>query len=66
MLGVDVEGVKRSATRPGFVPIAKRWVVEQVSGALMLHRRLTREYESRPESSVSRTLWPRPPTSCAG
>jgi hypothetical protein len=24
---------------------------------LMLHRRLTREYESRPESSVSRTLW---------
>jgi len=23
----------------------------------MLHRRLVREYESRPESSVSRTLW---------
>jgi hypothetical protein len=31
--------------------------VEQVYGTLMLHRRLVREYESRPESSVSRTLW---------
>jgi len=26
-------------------------------GTLMLHRRLVREHESRPESSVSRTLW---------
>jgi hypothetical protein len=51
------EVVKRSDTRPGFVPIAKRWVVEQVNVTLMLHRRLVREYESRPESSVSRTLW---------
>jgi transposase len=57
VLGVDVEVVKRSDTKPGFVPIAKRWVVEQVNGTLMLHRRLVREYESRPESSVSRTLW---------
>ena len=57
LLGVDVEVVKRSDTKPGFVPIAKRWVVEQVNGTLMLHRRLVREYESRPESSVSRTLW---------
>ena len=44
-------------TLPGFVPIAKRWVVEQTNDTLMLHRRLVREYESRPESSVSRTLW---------
>jgi transposase len=57
VLGIDVEVVKRSDTKPGFVPIAKRWVVEQVNGTLMLHRRLVREYESRPESSVSRTLW---------
>jgi len=57
VLGVDVEVVKRSDTKPGFVPIAKRWVVEQVNGTLMLHRRLVREYESRPESSVSRALW---------
>jgi hypothetical protein len=39
------------------VPVKKRWIVEQVYGTLMLHRRLAREYESRPESSVSRTLW---------
>lgn len=57
VLGIDVEVVKRSDTRPGFVPIRKRWIVEQVNGTLMLHRRLVREYESRPESAVSRTLW---------
>lgn len=57
VLGVDVEVVKRSDTRPGFVPIHKRWIVEQVNGTLMLHRRLVREYESRPESAVSHTLW---------
>lgn len=48
VLGIDVEVVKRSDVRPGFVPVKKRWLVEQVNGTLMLHRRLTREYESRP------------------
>jgi transposase len=57
VLGIDVEVVKRCDVKPGFVPIAKRWVVEQTNGTMMLHRRLAREYESRPESSVSRTLW---------
>nr|WP_244162172.1 transposase [Micromonospora eburnea] len=56
VLGIDVEIVKRSDTGQGFVPVRKRWIVEQVNGTLMLHRRLAREYESRPESSVSRTL----------
>ncbi len=57
VLGIDIEVVKRSDTRPGFVPIRRRWIVEQTYGSLMLHRRLVREYESRPESSTSRTLW---------
>jgi transposase len=57
VLGVDIEVVKRSDTQPGFVPVKHRWVVEQTNGTLMLHRRLTREYESRTASSVSRTLW---------
>ncbi|MDG4769470.1 IS5 family transposase [Solwaraspora sp. WMMD792] len=57
VLGVDVEVVKRADTRPGFVPVRRRWIVEQTLGTLMLHRRLVREYESRPESSVSRTWW---------
>nr|WP_244235850.1 IS5 family transposase [Micromonospora inaquosa] len=55
--GIDVEQVKRSDTTAGFVPIARRWVVEQTNGTLMLHRRLVREYESRPASAVSRTWW---------
>ncbi|BCL12653.1 IS5 family transposase [Micromonospora sagamiensis] len=57
VLGVDVEVVKRSDSRPGFVPVRRRWIVEQTYGTLMLHRRLVRDYESRPESAVSRTLW---------
>lgn len=55
--GIAVEQVKRSDTRPGFVPVAHRWVVERTHGTLMMHRRLTREYDSLPASSVSHTLW---------
>lgn len=57
VLGITVEQVKRSDTRPGFVPVAHRWVVERTHGTLTLHRRLVREYEIRPASSVSHTLW---------
>jgi hypothetical protein len=57
VLGIDIEAVRRSDARPGFVPVKKRWIVEQVNGTLMLHRRLVHEYESRTASSVSRTLW---------
>lgn len=57
LLGIDVEQVKRSDHQPGFVPVKRRWVVEQTNGTLMLHRRLVRDYESRPTSSVSRTFW---------
>ena len=57
VLGIDVEQVKRSDTTSGFIPVKRRWVVEQTHGTLMLHRRLTREYETRTASSVSRTLW---------
>lgn len=55
--GIDVEQVLRSDTTAGFVPVKRRWVVEQTNGTLMLHRRLVREYESRPASAVSRTWW---------
>ena len=57
VLGIDVEQVKRSDTGQGFVPIKRRWVVEQTHGTLMLHRRLVREYETRTASSVSHTFW---------
>ena len=55
--GIDVEQVKRADTQPGFVPVKRRWVVEQTNGTLMLHRRLVRDYETSPASSVSHTLW---------
>jgi hypothetical protein len=31
--------------------------VEQVNGTLMLHRRLAREYDHRPDTSASRVYW---------
>ncbi|MFD9429133.1 hypothetical protein ACFWCW_42315, partial [Streptomyces sp. NPDC060054] len=38
----------------GFVPQAKRWVVEQINGIPMLQRRLVRDYEHLTSSSASR------------
>ena len=54
VLGITVEQVKRSDTRPGFVPVAKRWVIEQTHGTLMLHRRLVRGYEILPAETMNR------------
>jgi transposase len=56
-LGVDVEIVERNPQDTGFVPQPIRWRVEQTLGILMLHRRLVRDYESRPASSESRVYW---------
>ncbi|ADL47598.1 IS5 family transposase [Micromonospora aurantiaca (nom. illeg.)] len=56
-LGLIIAVVVTAASVTDFVPVRKRWIVEQTCGTLMLHRRLVREYESRPESAVSRTLW---------
>ncbi|WTF99971.1 hypothetical protein OHA04_12565 [Streptomyces sp. NBC_01590] len=54
-----VEIVERNPTDKGtgFVPQAKRWIVEQTLGILMLFRRLVRDYEGRPASSESRVRW---------
>ncbi|MFD7180063.1 IS5 family transposase [Streptomyces sp. NPDC056637] len=58
-VGIDVEIVERNPTDKGtgFVPQAKRWIVEQTLGTLMLFRRLVRDYESRSASSGSRVRW---------
>ncbi|MFG2557289.1 IS5 family transposase [Streptomyces sp. NPDC048581] len=55
--GIDVEIVERNPAQSGFVPQAKRWIVEQTNGILMFYRRLVRDYEHRPASSRSRVLW---------
>ncbi len=56
-LGIDVEIVERNPQDAGFVPLSKRWRVEQTYGILILHRRLVRDYEHRPSSSASRVYW---------
>jgi transposase len=50
-LGIDVEVVRRDPTTRGFTPLPRRWVAERTLGWLMLHRRLTRDYEARPDRS---------------
>jgi transposase len=56
-LGIDVEIVQREPGARGFTPEPKRWVVEQTFGTLLLHRRLVRDYETRPASSVAMIHW---------
>jgi transposase len=56
-VGIDVQVVERNPADKGFVPQAKRWVVEQTFGILSFRRRLVRDYEHRPASSVSRVYW---------
>ena len=56
-MGIDVQVVERNPADKGFVPQAKRWVVEQTFGILSFHRRLVRDCEHSPASSVSRVYW---------
>ena len=56
-LGIDVEIVQRNPDQRGFVPQAKRWVVERAYGILSRFRRLVREYDHRPQTSRSRVYW---------
>jgi transposase len=50
-LGIDVEIVRREPGTRGFAALPRRWVAERTLGWLMLHRRLTRDYETLPASS---------------
>ncbi|MGW2476911.1 hypothetical protein [Streptomyces sp. NPDC001665] len=56
-VGIKVEVVECNPAQTGFVPQAKRWVVERAYGILMLHRRLVRDHEHLPRSSESRVYW---------
>ncbi|MBO3753234.1 transposase, partial [Streptosporangiaceae bacterium NEAU-GS5] len=48
---IDVEVVPRRSGQPGFHVVKRRWVVERTLGWLMFHRRLVRDYETRPDRS---------------
>ncbi|MFY1686173.1 IS5 family transposase [Micromonospora sp. WMMD730] len=52
-LGVDVEIVTKDPQIKGFSVVKRRWVVERTIGWLMHHRRLVRDYETRPHNSAS-------------
>ncbi|EEP74887.1 transposase [Micromonospora sp. ATCC 39149] len=54
-LGVDVEIVTKDPQVKGFSVVKRRWVVERTIGWLMHHRRLVRDYETRPDNSASMT-----------
>ena len=42
--------VKRPKEQKGFVVLARRWVVERTLGWLGRYRRLSKDYEERPDS----------------
>ncbi len=52
-LGREIEIVKRSDDRKGFVVLPKRWIVERTFGWLGKYRRLSKDYESLVASSIA-------------
>lgn len=52
-LGIDVDVVPRNEQVKGFSVVPRRWVVERSFGWIMMHRRLARDYESKPAHSES-------------
>lgn len=49
VLALTVQIIKRSDTVTGFEVLPRRWVVERTFGWLVKHRRLVRDYETRPD-----------------
>jgi transposase len=54
---IDVQVVVKDPGQQGFEPQRKRWAIERTFGWLMLHRRLARDYEVRPERSRWMIYW---------
>ncbi|MCC5610869.1 transposase [Nostoc sp. CHAB 5834] len=50
---IDFEKASRPESVQGFVPIAKRWVVERTIGWTNFFRRIVKDYEHTISSSVS-------------
>lgn len=48
---IAMEITARNPGSKGFTPIPKRWAVERTYGWLMVHRHLTRDYETLPTRS---------------
>ncbi len=52
-LGIDVYVAPRNEQVKGFSAIPRRWVVGRSFGWIMMHRRLVRDYETKPAHSES-------------
>ena len=57
VLALTVTIITRSDDTTGFVVLPRRWVVERTFGWLLRYRRLTRDYERRPEHHEAMVLW---------
>ena len=55
--GIDAEVVTKEPGQKGFKVLPRRWVVERTFGWFMLHRRLVRDYETRPGHAESMIHW---------
>ena len=56
-LGIDDEVVRRDPQSHAFKVLPRRWVVERTFGWFMLHRSLTRDYETLQTSSRTMIHW---------
>jgi transposase len=57
VLRLVLQVVKRTDDTAGFKVLPRRWVVERTIGWLMRTRRLTRDYERRPDTSEAMVMW---------
>lgn len=57
ILGVETEVAAKPESTKGFIPIAKRWVVERTFAWLNFYRRLSKDYEQNPENSAAWIFW---------
>jgi transposase len=57
-LGIDFERASRPESAKGFVPIAKRWVVERTISWTNFFRRIVKDYEHTTQSSVAWLILP--------
>jgi transposase len=57
VLRLVLQVVKRTDDTAGFKVLPRRWVVERTIGWLMRTRRLTRDYERRPDTSEAIVMW---------
>ncbi len=56
-LRIAVQGVAKLVGQQGFVPLPRRWVVERAHAWITGHRRMSRDYERRPQHAETMIKW---------